>query len=159
MQSEARIPGSIADDRIMTQEEISMKGMFSNHIELTGKVLDLRMKRQNVVMSNLANIDTPNYKPLEIEWEGQLQSALNNDAKGKMARTKSDHMPSVFNPETFGADFQKAFQPHEVPGDDSVDMDKEMAKLSKNTLMYNALTTIIKKNFEGMKTVIREGKS
>ena len=45
-----------------------------------------------------------------------------------------------------------------VKGEDSVDLDKEMAKLSKNTLMYNALTTIIKKNFEGMTKVISEGK-
>ena len=60
-----------------------MKGLFSNHIQLTGKVLDLRMKRQNVVMSNMANIDTPKYKPLEIEWEGELQAALGLDARGK----------------------------------------------------------------------------
>ncbi len=135
-----------------------MKGLFSNHIQLTGKVLDLRMKRQNVVMSNMANIDTPKYKPLEIEWEGELQAALGLDARGKLTRTSQEHLPSVFNPETFGPEWHKAFRPHMVKGEDSVDLDKEMAKLSKNTLMYNALTTIIKKNFEGMTKVISEGK-
>lgn len=153
-----KVPGGDFAGRGGNQEETSMKGLFSSHIELTGKVMDLRMKRQNVVMSNLANIETPNYKPLEVEWESQLQAALGNDARGKMARTKQDHLPAVFHPQTFNADWEKAFQPHEIPGDDSVDMDKEMAKLSKNTLMYNAMSTIIKKNFEGLKTIIMEGK-
>lgn len=135
-----------------------MKGLFSSHLELGAKVLDLHMKRQNVVMSNLANIETPNYKPLEVHWEKELQAALDLDARGKMTKTQSDHLPSVFNSKTFGPEWDKAFRPHMVKGDDSVDLDEEMAKLSKNTLMYNAMSTIIKKNFEGLTTIISEGK-
>jgi len=135
-----------------------MKGMFSSHIELGAKVLDLHLKRQNVVMSNLANIETPNYKPLDLKWEKELQAALDLDARGKMARTSQEHMPVVFNPNTFGAEWEKQFRPHMVKGEDSVDLDTEMAKLSKNTLMYNAMSTIIKKNFEGLNTIITEGK-
>ena len=133
-----------------------MKSLFSNHIELTAKVLDMRLERQNVVMSNLANISTPQYRARRLEFEEDLQAALGRDAKGKMARTQDGHMPSVFDPDKFGPEWDKAWHPREVLGEDRVDLDKEMAVMAKNTMMYNALSTVIKKNFEGLKTVLAE---
>ena len=35
---------------------------------------------------------------------------------------------------------------------------KEMAKHAKNQLQYTALTQVIAKNFEGLSTVIQDGK-
>ncbi len=136
-----------------------MKSLFPSHVHLVSKVLDMRLERQNAVMSNLANIRTPGYRPLNVEFEEDLQAALGRDARGKMARTTEGHMPSVFNSESFGADFYRTFQPHRVHGQDEVDLDKEMATMSKNTMMYNALTTVIKSNFDGMKKIIQDGKS
>jgi flagellar basal-body rod protein FlgB len=40
----------------------------------------------------------------------------------------------------------------------SVDIDKEMANLSENSLMYNALAQILSKKFQGLKNVIQEGR-
>ncbi len=134
-----------------------MKTLFPEHMELTGKVLDLRLQRQNVVMSNLANINTPNYKALNLDWEDELQNALALNQRGKMSRTNKRHMPSGLNPSEINGEFFKTWQPHVVKGDDSVDLDTEMAKMSKNNMMYSALTTILKKNFEGLKTVISDG--
>ncbi len=134
-----------------------MKALFEPHLLLTGKVMDLELKRQNVVMSNLANIKTPHYKPLDLEWEEELQAALGRDAKGKLTLTSEQHMPSEFNAKTFDTEFSHAFQPHEVKGDDSVDLDKEMSKLAKNQLMYSALSTVLRKNFEGLKQIITDG--
>ena len=134
-----------------------MKGLFPEHIQLTSKVLDMRLQRQNVVMSNLANLSTPEYKARRLVFEEDLQKALSLDAQGKMTRTASGHMPSVFQPEKFGASWSEAWHPREVKGEDQVDLDKEMSILAKNTLMYNALSTVIKKNFEELKSVIQEG--
>ena len=134
-----------------------MKTLFESHIQLVGKVMDLRLKRQNVVMSNLANISTPNYSPRRLDFEEDLQAALNLDARGKLSRTSTEHVPSIFHPESFEGNWEKEFKPHVVHGDDSVDMDKEMATMSKNQLMYNALTTVLKQSFEKIKTVIQEG--
>jgi len=38
-----------------------------------------------------------------------------------------------------------------------VDLDKEMATMAKNTLMYNAITDIIAKQFSGIQTTIQDG--
>ena len=40
----------------------------------------------------------------------------------------------------------------------TVNIDKEMAKLSVNNLMYDALAQIVSKKFQGLKDVIQGGK-
>lgn len=134
-----------------------MKSLFSSHIHLQAKVLDMRLERQNVVAGNLANIKTPGYKARSLEFEEDLQRALGLDARGKMTRTNADHMPAKFDPKKFSADFIKDLKPRVVQGEDAVDLDKEMTTMAKNTLLYNTVVTTLQKNFEGLKTVISEG--
>lgn len=135
-----------------------MKSLFGSHINLTGEVLDYRLLRQNVVISNLANIKTPGYKARRLEFEKDLQAALNLNAQGKMTRTAANHVPNVFDMNTFGPDMRKAIiEERVIHGEDNVDMDKEMSLMAQNTLMYNALTTVLSKNFQGLTTIISEG--
>ncbi|MCA1743325.1 MAG: flagellar basal body rod protein FlgB [Desulfonatronovibrio sp.] len=134
-----------------------MRSLFGTHIHVVSKVLDMRLERQNVVSSNLANVTTPGYKARRIEFEDALQSALGLDGKGTVDRTDKMHMPAKFNPKSFGADFIKSIEPRVYQGEDSVDLDKEMSVMAQNTLMYNALSQIQQKNFDGIKTAIREG--
>jgi flagellar basal-body rod protein FlgB len=135
-----------------------MKSLFSSHIEVTAKVMDMRLKRQNVVMSNMANIGTPNYKVRTLEFEQQLQNALGLGMNGRVTRTSGQHMPSTFDPKNFGPEWTKEFKPRLVHGEDNVDLDKEMAKMAKNNMLYNTLAQVIKGNFMGLKKIITEGK-
>lgn len=134
-----------------------MRELFGRHIQLTGKVMDLQLQRQNLVTGNIANLNTPGYKARSIEFEDKLQKALNQDGIGKMTRTSKAHLPSTFNPDGFSGDGLKSFKAREIYGQDSVDLDKEMATNAKNTMMYNALAMVIKKNFTGMGKVIMDG--
>ena len=134
-----------------------MKGLFETHLNLVGRVMDMQLQRQNVVMSNVANVKTPGYKPLELDFEKELQSSLNLDARGKLSRTNQEHMPAVFDPESFGPEWEKAFKPRVVHGEDRVNLDKEMTAMAKTTLQYNTLTTVIRSGFDGIKNVIQEG--
>ncbi|WP_022662483.1 flagellar basal body rod protein FlgB [Paucidesulfovibrio longus] len=134
-----------------------MKGLFETHIDLTAKVLDLRLERQNLVAGNLANVDTPGYRARRIEFENELQSALALDQRGKVTRTNSKHMPSAFTVDGFEGKGIKEFEPRQIFGEDRVDLDKEMAVMGKNAMLYNALTEVITKNFSGLQRVIQEG--
>lgn len=134
-----------------------MRELFERHIDLTGKVLDLRLQRQNLVTANIANVNTPGYRARSLEFEEKLQQALGQDQLGKLTRTQADHMPTKFSPDGFKGDSIKDFKAREIYGQDSVDLDKEMAENAKNTMMYNALSSVIKKNFDGIKQVIQEG--
>lgn len=133
-----------------------MKSIFSNNIELLGKVMDLHQERQNVVMSNLANLDVPAFKARRLEFEQSLQAALNTDARGTMTRTADDHLPAAFHADGFTGNLTMGWKPRVVAGLDSVNMETEMSIMAKNTMMYNALTDLTKKDFEGLQRIIAE---
>lgn len=135
-----------------------MKSLFESHMNLTEKVLNLRLERQNLVASNIANIDTPGYKARRLKFEEQLQSALELNGQQRMTKTSTEHIPHRFNPEECDGEFYKEnLDQRVVQGNDSVDLDKEMAIMAKNTLLYNAMATVLKKNFDGLQTIIQEG--
>lgn len=50
-----------------------MKFIDSNHSQLLARVMDNYMLRQRITASNIANIDTPNYKKHEVRFEDELQ--------------------------------------------------------------------------------------
>jgi len=134
-----------------------MKTIFESNMGMLGKVLDLHMERQNVVMSNLANLDVPSYKAHRLNFEKELQSALGDDDRGKLTRTEPGHLPTVFNAASFNGDITMKWKPRVVAGLDSVNMEKEMSIMAKNTLMYNALSDVVKKDFSDLQRVITDG--
>ncbi len=134
-----------------------MKSLYEPHVNLISKVMDMQLERQNVIMSNIANVNTPHYKTRTLEFEDQLQKALGLDMRGRMTRTQQGHMPAVFDPDNFNSEFEKAVKPRVAHGEDRVNLDKEMVRMAKATLHYNALSQVIKGNFDGIKTIISEG--
>ena len=134
-----------------------MKTMFEGHLGLVGKVMDMQLQRQNVVMSNIANVKTPRYRPLELEFEKELQFAVNADTKNKVTRTDPKHMPTRFDANVFGPSWDREFKPRNIYGEDRVNLDKEMAKMAKVNLQYSALSTVITKGSEGLNNIIQEG--
>lgn len=134
-----------------------MSNIYGPNTALIAKVMDMRLERQNLVMSNLANINVPGYKGRSLDFESDLQTALGLGVKDKLTRTNPKHMPTPFNVEGFSEDVLKEFKPRTLYGQDSVDLDKEMSTMAKNSLMYNALTTVVKAGFDGVQKVITEG--
>ena len=134
-----------------------MKDMFGANSALLGKVMDMRLQRQNLVMSNLANMNIPGYKARTLEFEDELRTALSSNTRGLVTRTDKAHVPTPFNVEGFNGSVSAEFKPRVVHGQDSVDLDKEMSAMAKNSLQYNALTTIVKSNFDGIQKAISEG--
>ena len=55
--------------------------------------LNFRGERQNVIASNIANINTPNYKTKELVFQDELDNATNNTLKLK--QTNSRHLSSL----------------------------------------------------------------
>jgi flagellar basal-body rod protein FlgB len=139
------------------KEEICMKSLIEPHMDLVGKVMNMQLQRQNVVMSNVANVKTPGYKPRVLEFEEDLQAALNLDAQGRLSRTHEKHIPGKFDANTFGASWDEELKPRIVHGEDRVNLDKEMTVMAKTSLQYNAMTTVMKSNFEGIRNIITEG--
>jgi len=135
-----------------------MPDIYGANNDLLAKVMDMRLERQNLVVSNLANINIPGYKARSLDFENSLQQAVGTaEMRGTLTKTHDKHIPVAFNAQGFEGTAAKEFKPRTIYGADSVDMDKEMSTMAKNALMYNALTTVMQKNFEGITKTIQEG--
>jgi flagellar basal-body rod protein FlgB len=133
-----------------------MKSLFPDHIDLTAKVMNFQLQRQNIVSANLANMNTPGYKARRLEFEKDLQAALGISESGAVTRTHPDHFP-VAAAESMEANVTKSLTPRVIQGTDNVDLDAEMAAMAKNNLLYSTLSTVMQKNFTGLKQVIADG--
>ncbi len=118
--------------------------------------MDLRMLRHKLLASNIANATTPGYRSKDISFEKQLKSALQPFGV-RLAQTDPAHMsgPGVFNT----ANFEVVSPAQDSINNDlnSVDLDKELVKLSENNVLYNTLVTVLKKYLDGVQYAIREG--
>lgn len=100
--------------------------------------------RQEVIANNIANVNTPNFKKSNVEFEELLAREIYGEEPNKnleMARTHDKHLP--YKPLSFHAEPTINQETSTIMrvDDNNVDIDIEMASLAKNQLYYNALVT------------------
>ncbi|MBA1438749.1 MAG: flagellar basal body rod protein FlgB [Epsilonproteobacteria bacterium] len=126
---------------------------------LIAEALDYRAARQDMIASNIANADTPYYKPRDIRFEealAQKAAALyhENSNELKMAMTdkhhlKPQHENTLSKPTLYFRDGHLARN-----DGNSVDIDVETTEMSKNSIMFNALIQANKKDTMIFRSVI-----
>jgi len=100
-------------------------------------VLDLRSKQHALSAGNLANADTPDYKAKFIPFDEVLSDALYVQEDVGMQRTDTRHIDgggSISNP-----DVEEIEAPPWSEDGNSVVAEREMARLSANSLLYGAV--------------------
>ena len=107
---------------------------------MLAKNLEAANLRHRVLAQNIANINTPGYQRLEVSFEDALARQID---KAKEAGAKSV-IPKVVEG---SADASRA-------DGNNVDVDKELGRLTKNTLLMNAWTQILASKLAGMRTAI-----
>ena len=140
---------------------MSVDGIFNTTIATLGKSIDLRARNQNLISSNVANAETPNYVPKTLVFEDELQGALKGGSKGTSAMTNARHLPLKGASNRLQSVTGRVIEtPSKSPGKDgnAVEIENEMSKMAENQIMYNASVQILSKKFEGLKIALREGK-
>lgn len=133
-----------------------MKNLLEQNLRVHQTALNLQAYRQQLLASNIANSDTPNYKARDIEFRDALGAAL---GKGHwmhppaLAKTHPRHLSgkTESSPERFvryRAEWQSA-----VDGN-TVDMDMERAAFAENSVHYEASVTFINGLLRTMQTAI-----
>ncbi len=138
-----------------------MAGIFGNKIfSLAQKSLDFRTQRHDLLSSNIANKDTPGYHAEDMVFEKSLQKALHADEPGLLQTTNSKHFDGRNTPPIDQVEAQRIQSASPFPDFDgnTVDLDREMAKVAENQLMYNATIRMLTHQFRMLKTTITEGR-
>lgn len=122
--------------------------VFDRTLQAIEDRLNLNSTNQKVISSNLANINTPNYRAKELSFESALRQSLEEHVL-QMVRSNSQHMAPD--------DPAEAMRAQEVVETGPVDLDNEMVALTKNAIEYQHMVGILNKKFSMLKSAITEG--
>ena len=101
--------------------------------------LQLTNQRQEMIVSNMANVDTPGYHTQDLDFQKAMQEVANEGS----ARMEPASQEMVGLPER--------------PDGNNVDIDRESLLLSQTQLQYQMGVHLIKAEFHKLLTAIKEG--
>lgn len=137
---------------------MTTNGLFTETLSLLEKSMNLRSLQHRVLASNIANIDTPNYKAVELAVSEEMNRNQKSVPGIQLIRTQPDHLP-INNRPAVNVKLKAAKPPDfSLRGDgNTVDLDRTMGKLTKNTLLYRTAAQLIARKFSGLKNAIKGG--
>ncbi len=116
--------------------------------------LSVRGQRQQLLASNIANADTPNYKARDIDFGAAMNVALTRaGAPRELDKTSSAHLNPLGSVAGVVPSYRKEVQGN-VDGN-TVDMDVERNEFTENALRYEASLTIINMHIKSLLTAIQ----
>jgi flagellar basal-body rod protein FlgB len=117
-----------------------MSWFNSPQSHLLERFLDLTAMRQALITGNIANVDTPGYRTRDIDFNGELERALQGDES-------SGTEPAVREVQGLIA----------RPDGNNVSIDRESLLLSEVQLQFSAAEQLIKSEFKKLNLAINEG--
>lgn len=122
-----------------------------DYVNVLDKAADAAWLRQQVLSHNLANDDTPGYKRKDVNFEGALKQALENNRyvsmDDKIAHISMDQLSVKAYTEDVGFSYRL--------DKNNVDFDTENAEIASNYIRYQAIKKSIEEEFNNMKLVMK----
>ena len=132
----------------MTLENIAL-------FQAMGAKMSYLSTRQGILAQNIANSDTPEYRPrdlTEVDFGAVLQEITGSE-KIRMQRTAAGHLGPGSNLNS--PDERKSRITYEVaPGENAVIIEEQMFKASETSLEYGLITNLIRKNVGMIRTAL-----
>jgi flagellar basal-body rod protein FlgB len=119
----------------------------------------MRQLRNNVTSANIANAETPGYQAKKVEFEGALANALRLESAAGVTHSDPNHL-AIAGEGSIGRVRADVFDNPEGPvtnDGNNVDMEKEMATLAENSILYRAAIQLINKKLASMKYAASDG--
>jgi flagellar basal-body rod protein FlgB len=104
--------------------------------------------RHKVLASNIANVDTPGYQTKDVPFN----TLVKNQVMG-LNKTNSNHLQGNITPQETGGMTVIERSPWE--DGNNVALDKELANMTENALLYQAGTMLLSKKLQMYKNAIK----
>lgn len=136
-----------------------MSNLFDKTTQALGTTINMRLMKQNVISSNIANAETPGFHAKRMDFEEALSRALDMDGMRSMSTSDSSHF-SVGGGSIAHASPEIYEDPDGAINNDgnTVDVEKEMSSLAENSIMYKAALQLINKKLAALKYAAGEGR-
>ena len=116
----------------------------SDNYQLARKLLDAAALRSEAIASNVANAETPGYRRLDVSTDFADQLKARCQA-GDLAAAGEDLRPTLV---------QDPYARTVRPDGNSVDIEKELLAMNKNSVEYEFLTDVVSGNIKQLKMAI-----
>ncbi len=128
---------------------------LTQSISVFSQAMNMRTQRHQVLASNIANADTPQYKARDFSFKEAMQGSMSGRSTGggvTLATTSAGHMRG----DGVSASAVMKFRNENQSSADgnTVDMDVERSEITENALQYQILTQLISQKFQGMRTAL-----
>lgn len=126
------------------------------HLQVKRTALNTRAYRQELLASNIANADTPNFKARDIDFKSALEGALAGRMDGNLglARTSARHLGNESDQAPgVPVKYRTEFQPN-VDGN-TVNMDVERAAFAENSVQMEALLTFVRSDLSTLQLAMQ----
>jgi len=124
---------------------------FDAALGIGPKMLALREKRSEILATNLANADTPNYKARDLDFKSVLKQSVASGVS--MNSTQAGHMTP--QAQSFGANVMYRNPSQASLDGNTVESQIEQAKYAENSVQYQASLKFLGGNFADLMTAIR----
>lgn len=135
-----------------------MSNLFDKTTNALSTALAMRQIKQNIISSNIANAETPNYHAQKMDFEEALARAIDLDGLTSISTSHENHFALGGGKGSVRPDIYE--NPEGAINNDgnTVDLEKEMSALSENSIMYKAALQLINKKMAALKYAIGEGR-
>jgi len=133
-----------------------MAGKLDEVFTFHENALRLRGQRQQLLASNIANADTPNYKAKDLDFGKAMQSALSQGRTANqvaLAQTNSGHLSAELSAQLPNTFMRKPTQ-NNLDGN-TVDMDVERNNFVENSMHYEADVNFTQNEIKGLLAVLQ----
>lgn len=122
-------------------------------LSVLSQSINLRAQRHQVLASNIANADTPNYKARDFNFEKAMQNAMAGRGNGALdlATTSRGHLAGSGGG---GAALQYRRETQSAVDGNTVDMDVERAQIADNALQYQIVSQFVGDKFKGVRSAL-----
>jgi flagellar basal-body rod protein FlgB len=132
-----------------------MSNTLDNVFGLSGQALDVWQRRSEVIASNIANADTPNYQARDIDFRQVLQQAGGGPSPTLEMSTPS---PGQIDDAAQSADALKYRVPLQPSMDgNTVDAQVEQSAFASNMVHYQASLSFINSTIQTLRLAINGG--
>lgn len=137
-----------------------MVDRLSQHFAFHQTALALRQQRQEILASNIANADTPNYKAREMDFNAALKQAMGGATQAlpptQLALTSSRHIAGAAMPPPLQSNvlYRQPLQP--ALDGNTVDMDVERMAFADNTMQYQTSLNLLSQRIKGLIAAVQQ---
>ncbi|MDD3608501.1 MAG: flagellar basal body rod protein FlgB [Halothiobacillaceae bacterium] len=125
---------------------------------LHDEALLLRSRRSQVLASNLANVDTPNYKARDFDFRAALAASQGSGGVGSLTRTHERHLPPV-GMDALGARMQYRVPDQASLDGNTVDPDSEQVEFMQNAVRYQSTLSFLNSRIGSLTDALKGDKA